>query len=505
MDGNPKWFSENLLKSSALRFEEPGSDEEADGEPKTPPEDIDGILREVERYRSDVLPEDREVKNRWMSRVSRYFAWAVDGGVLQSKFTLDFMVEHITLLPDAQYKKALSALRFLMHFRSVDMTKPYDDSPIVQHLKEGSLRSWTFNDRVMRAILTQDYLRKRLGRHNELEYVECLANLLDSNAGTHVKAYICRIFMERNDEKKKEEDDSISLAVVPSLMQILDTGGPFLATYASAALVNLSDGNDAVKMKLFNHNVAGLACKNVKTKDDELTCYTLMLLVNLTKQPHHRNVLANSGFLPLLYDLLTSSYHLCKSTPGLGGVSARSVAGSAMKVRLLTQVCILIGHFSIDEVYRQFFLEEETFGHTVRCLLWMFDESEPGGTLLCKVMFALKQLCKDRADQMQNIGAHVVGRLVERLGGKSHGREFERTSEFLFQSILLLQMLVTHATNCCIIEGRKDYWEKDKDFDAYMDDLLALPQTQKINAYEDRIRKLKEDVQQAISKGLPPV
>jgi len=227
-----------------------------------------------------------------------------------------------------------------------------------------------------------------------------------------------------------------------------------------------------------------------------------MLLVNLTKQPHHRSVIASSGFLPLLYDLLTSSYHLCRTTVGLGSVSGASVAGSAMKVRLLTQVCILIGHFSIDEVYRRFFLAEDTFGHTVKCLLWMFDEGDAGGSLVCKVMFALKQLCKDRNDQKQFIGAHASGRIIERLGGKSRGKEFERTSEFIFQSILLLQMLVTHSTNCQIIERGKDYWDKGKTFENYLDEIVSLPQAQKINALEDRINQIKATVQTAVFNDL---
>lgn len=505
VEGNPKTFGEDFLRLPELKPEEHSSDEEAE---ERIPEDLDQIIREVESYRDEMLPDDRterlKVKNRWVNRVARYFAWAVDGGVLHSKFTLDIMVEHITLLPDAAYKNALKALRFMLHVRPLDMTKPYDESPLVTHLKETNLKEFTFNDRVIRALLTQDYLRKRLGRQNDADYFECLANLLNSNAGTHVKAYICRIFMERN-ERKHAEDENSNLTVVPSLVHIIDCGGPFLATYASAALVNLSDGNDAVKMKLFEHNIAGLACKSVKTKDDELICYTLMLLVNLTKQPHHRAVMANTGFLPLLYDLLTSSYHLCKTTVGIGGVSGSSVAGGAMKVKLLTQVCILIGHFSIEETYREFFLDEDTFGHTVACLLWMFDESDAGGSLMCKVMFALKQLCKDRNDQKQFIGAHTAGRIIERLAGKSRGREFERTSEFLFQSILLLQMLVTHSTNCQILDRGKDYWEKGKGFEDYLDELVQLPQTKKIHAFEERVRQLKEDVQVAVFKDLGPM
>merc|ERR1712073_6349 len=51
------------------------------------------------------------VKNHWQVRVSRYLSWAVDGGIMGAKFTLDKMVESITYLKEASFKKVEKALK----------------------------------------------------------------------------------------------------------------------------------------------------------------------------------------------------------------------------------------------------------------------------------------------------------------------------------------------------------------------------------------------------------
>ena len=125
-----------------------------------------------------------------------------------------------------------------------------------------------------------------------------LQNLLEADCGVTLKAYICRIFMEMRahpDAKSKEEDTSADLIVVPAMLSLLRSGGVFLAIYASAALVNLSSGNQAVKMVLMAEGMAKTAVKNIQGKDDDLSYYTLMLLVNLTKEPHNRSVIASAG------------------------------------------------------------------------------------------------------------------------------------------------------------------------------------------------------------------
>lgn len=429
--------------------------------------------------------QDKVVQNRvrhyWQQRVARYLAWAVDGGVMGAKFTLDIMVQHITQLKEASFKKVESALSFMLHMREKDMDKRYQEAELIPQIRDQNLKDWTFNDRVMQAILSQEYLKKQLGRQKEAWYFECLAHLLQSNASTNLKAYVCRIFMERVVEKKDAQSEEANRRVVPALRDVLEEEGTFLATYASAALVNLSDGDEKVKTMLMSGGIAGLATQNLKTKDDELICYTLMLLVNLTKQPHHRSVIASGGLLPLLYDILTSTYHQCgASSPGKK-VSSVSVAGGALKEKLLTQVCILIGHFAIDDGYRLQFLDKDLYGFTVKCLLYIFDCAPAPSPLMCWVMFALKQLCKDDPEQKQEIGAHCIKRMVERLQDKPH----EKGPQFIFQSLLLFQMLATHPPNCQMMKRHS------------LNDVMS--QTVDIPACKRGIKDFKEKVERLIA------
>ena len=218
-----------------------------------------------------------------------------------------------------------------------------------------------FNDRVMLAVLSTDFLKKQIGKGRGADFVRCLANILEAGCGVTLKAYICRLFMEmraqhETGKSNKEEDTSADLIVVPSMLSLLKSGGVFLAVYASAALVNLSSGNQAVKRILMGQGMAKTAVRNIQAKDDDLSCYTMMLMVNLTKEPHNRSVIASAGLIPLLYDILTSSYSQVR--PAKKRQSMQSAAlGSIAKERLLGQTCIVIGQFCNDDRFREQFID----------------------------------------------------------------------------------------------------------------------------------------------------
>eukprot|EP00440_Ansanella_granifera_P034541 gb/GFBE01037470.1/.p1 GENE.gb/GFBE01037470.1/~~gb/GFBE01037470.1/.p1 ORF type:complete len:878 (+),score=225.29 gb/GFBE01037470.1/:1-2634(+) len=397
---------------------------------------------------------DEETKTKmqqhWLSRVARYFAWAVDGGLLGARFNLDLLIEGLSSLTTEEgYKKGMMALTFMLHLRPRDMSKYYTEVSLVRQLTDKNLSQWMFNDRVMLAILSTDFLKKLIGKGRDADFFRCTANLLEANCGYSLKAYVCRLFMEMKSgpadaASKKADEDGSNLIVVPAMMSLLKSGSLFLATYASAALVNLSNGNPAVKRMLMGNNMAVQAAKSILTKDDDLSYYTLMLLVNLTKEPHNRSIIASAGIIPMLYDMLTSSYHQVR--PGAqksaaGGVG-NAALGSLAKERLLTQVSIVIGQFCNDDGFREQFID--MYPHTVKCMLYMFTTAQLGGMLTNKVSFALKQLCASRNDQKHYIGNTAIPYLIEGLAHK----DVEKTPEFLYQSLLLLIMLSGLPTNC---------------------------------------------------------
>jgi len=237
--------------------------------------------------------------------------------------------------------------------------------------------------------------------------------------------------------------EETNLIIVSALLSLLDSGGLFLATYASAALVNMSNGNQSVKRVLMGHNMATLAVRNINTKDDDLGYYTLMLMVNLTKEPHNRSIIASAGLMPCLYDILTSSYHQVRPAKGKdddGGLS-NAALGSLAKERLLTQVAIVIGQFCNDDGFRDQFID--MYPHTVKCMLYIFTTTTLGSTLSNKVMFALKQLCASRNDQKQKIGSYAIPPLLEALADPG----MEKNSDFIYQSLVFLTMMSGLTTN----------------------------------------------------------
>merc|ERR1712194_145807 len=108
------------------------------------------------------------VKNEWVTRLAGYFSWAVDGGMLGSKFTLDIMIGNLGLLNEKEFKEATLALNFMLHMRPKDMDKVYTEVKIVDQLR--SSEAFFFNDRVMQAMLSMKYLRRQLGRERERQY-----------------------------------------------------------------------------------------------------------------------------------------------------------------------------------------------------------------------------------------------------------------------------------------------------------------------------------------------
>lgn len=72
--------------------------------------------------------------------------------------------------------------------------------------------------------------------------------------------------------------------------------------------MNFSCGDAFVKTRLISQGIAQSIAKQVAAKDDDVACYALMLLANLTKETDHRYVMVEAGLPVKIYDLLTSTY-----------------------------------------------------------------------------------------------------------------------------------------------------------------------------------------------------
>mmetsp|Transcript_34610 Transcript_34610/g.79179 ORF Transcript_34610/g.79179 Transcript_34610/m.79179 type:complete len:868 (+) Transcript_34610:175-2778(+) len=460
-DGVIKDTDDIMNKSAEQVLALPAKDEKWPELPDSP-DDMEEFLKGL-RTAGKGLPEaasleldsDKHlrIRNRWLFRIANYFAWAADGGLLGNKFTIDTMLEHTHGLTEGSLKLLMKALEFMLHIRQTDFTKPWaDDGKMRQLGSITSFHGWTFNDRVMQSIVNTEYLRKQFGRNKDEDYCKCLARLFEADSTLTLKSSICRRFM---DTHFNEVDDAMRV-VIPHLVEMLKSEavsqGLFLQTYACATLVNLSKGNETAKQLIMSAGIGKIAVKQVASKEEDLVLYTLMLLVNITKEAQHRYIIAREHFLGHAYTILTSTYQQCKSS------ESREMSAShvqTMKEKILTQLAALIGQFCVDEEYRIRFLDIHP--HTCSCMLYMFEHSIPAGLLAAKVLFTLRQLCALRDPTKNMVGKQVITKLLDELGDD----HLHKSIDFVTQAVLLLQMLASTRENCARM--------RNKDIDVALD------------------------------------
>eukprot|EP00933_Yihiella_yeosuensis_P031790 TRINITY_DN2540_c3_g1_i1.p1 TRINITY_DN2540_c3_g1~~TRINITY_DN2540_c3_g1_i1.p1 ORF type:complete len:316 (-),score=53.35 TRINITY_DN2540_c3_g1_i1:127-954(-) len=230
---------------------------------------------------------------------------------------------------------------------------------------------------------------------------------------------------EGSDEKAFERS---ARNLLPALLKVLRGNNTSLKTYATASLVNMSCGKENMKTQLVGDGILKLCIKQLKEKDDDLSVYTLTLLVNLTKQPHHRYLFAQEGGIPMLVDILTSSYQ------------------NLLKSRILAEVASVIGQLCGDPEIRKII---EQFP-VVPCFLWVYDSAQPNTKLKSKVLFVLRQLSISGAVKVK-VGKHVIPTLLDNLGLAT-----PRFPECALNIILLLISLASINTNALMMVEQID-------------------------------------------------
>merc|ERR1719388_85813 len=173
---------------------------------------------------------------------------------------------------------------------------------------------------------------------------------------------------------------------------------------------------------------AKICIEQLKSRDDDLTQYTLVLLVNLTKSVHHRMMIKNQGVIPVLIDLLTSSY------------------SNRFKHRVLTELASVLGQLCNDEETRKMCCEKYP---VIECLLYIFDTSPTASKIMSKTMFALKQLCANSGENKERVGTHVIQTVVQELGNK---KNLDSNRDWAVNAIMLLLLLSIYKDNCKVMQ-----------------------------------------------------
>jgi len=422
-----------------------------------PPElkDKHGKARKVEKTPEE-LSSEREMVNAWQGRVAQFLTYCVDGGLLGTRMTLaDILHNNSQGFPEAMATLE-ECVVFMLHMRPKDLQEPYVLQPLrAQFLALGLLGpapeafkvEVTFTDRVMHMLIESGYIRSilpALGSQADaisMEYVHLLNHLLfSSSTSSNLKATICRQIIAA----KAVEQATV---LVPSLLEVMRSSGLFLATYACAALINLSQFQDSVKSTLMQNDVASVVLQQLRSNDGDLTTYALMLLVHLTKQNHHRRILLEAGLVPLLYDILCATYGVLQ-----------------YKRRLITELCAVLGQMCNDTETREALCDKS---QCVECLLILFETCEglrPGwaearkeeqegskafgllpanaAKVEAKVLFALKQLIANTDDPKdQDLKEDVGKRVIPHVMGDLRRPENLAHRDWASHAVMILLVL----------------------------------------------------------------
>lgn len=301
----------------------------------------------------------------WHARVARYLGYCLDGGLLPGKFAIRDILDTLThaVISDDATSKLDAILAFLLYARPKDIRKPWKQANLVNSVASIGVVESTFNDRILQVLLEWGFVKAKLMTSRSVsdgtpvvmtgEYAALLNCLLQSDAASlNIKASICRQII-------KEAVNDHGPTLCPGLVALLRDGSLFLATYACAALVNLSQANEQMKSCIMKSGVGDICVHHLKSRDDDLVLYTLMLLVHLTKLAHHRLMMKQAGLMPVLNDILSAIY-----------------AAVRYKRRCLTEICSVIGQMCNDEDTRRLMCDNY---QVVDCLLVVFESDVPHG------------------------------------------------------------------------------------------------------------------------------
>jgi len=417
----------------------------------------------------------------WHSRVAVYLAWCTDGGLFGSKLTL---ADVISILAHDQVHHVarstlLAILTFLLHLRPKDLRKKWEAKTLSNQMMAMGLlgadecsEKCIFNDRVMQVLLEMGFLKKVLPAQASDEgsmsmaYAHLLKNLMMcESASVNLKASICRQIVA-------ERDAEHGCALCMGLLELMRTGGLFLATYACAALVNLSQAKEEVKNFLVYRGIAAICLQQLQSKDDDLMLYTLMLLVHLTKYANHRQSMNEAKLVPQLYEILVASYGVLQ-----------------YKRRILTELCSVLGQMCNDEETRKWICAD--YPNCIECLISIFNAAQvlpgdrkPGDVLpststkiISKVMFALKQLCANDPQNKETVGGPVIKPVIKDLMNKNNLVH----QDWATNAITLLLLLAVSSGNCMTM--------KESGWDNAYNVLTASP-LGKMDVTRDRIQQI---------------
>lgn len=434
----------------------------------------------------------------WQARVACYFAYQMDGGMLGSRITLATLVEgvHNGRVPQEVSIVFENILACLLHLRAEDLRVPWELKVITAQMlglgllsplpesagKSGDAEvqgvQCSFNDRVMQVLLETGHLRKVLQDEDagkdcmSMEYAHLLANLLScSAASTNLKACVCRLIIA--DEAVGEKGQSIVLA--DGLARLMQKGSSFLVTYASAAMVNLSQSHEVVRSHFIHQDLVPVCMHNVRMKDTDLMLYSVMLFVQLTKRSNHRAALEKYGVLQLCFEVLDAIHEQLDH-----------------RWRVVAELCVVLGQLFCDQ--EAVAIAERPEHKVTTSLLSLLDAALPPGAgagralsessskIVTKAIFTLQKICGGEGVRSEVCDSNILKKLVELLEDQENLSNVE-----LMNNVLHLFALLSVGRNC---SAKIQQFGWGRVYDTLMASPLALSQ----DAVRERIQAIQNNI-----------
>jgi hypothetical protein len=266
---------------------------------------LEDVLADMEHFLVHELGIDTEdMKSRWMIRVAEYFCYCMEGGLIGELFTMTNLVEALKHHVSPQMRQnVLELIRFLLHWRSPDLSMPFKQQSLLEKLKLPGAEEAVFNNAMMIRMLEGGMARDQL---DDQMYGKLIALLLTTpNASQMLRVTVCNI-LNAMDPVPSAMVEVVALALVSAIK----TQGIYIATHCTSTLVKMCKRDDSLRETLVQTELPRLMLQNLKHRDDDLDEFTMQLFVVLCKSDHHRELLCNIGLVQPLVTILTSAYSI---------------------------------------------------------------------------------------------------------------------------------------------------------------------------------------------------
>ncbi|KAJ1606532.1 ARM repeat-containing protein [Cryptosporidium canis] len=487
----------------------------------------------IDKFSRNVV--ERQKLHFFELRLARYLSYCIDGGLLGAKFIIEDLVSSIGMTSRNVDSKIRQVLDYLLHVRSKDMTEDYTQLKLVNLLQDpGFVKEYCFVPSVMARFVNSGYCARLVPAGKEALYVEFLMNLLTlpakNNFGQRSQLRISilqQVLHATGDSIKRD----YYIQMIPLLVEIFsgnevddDNTG---SKYSGAILLNLCFSNDVLKGELVKAGVSSAIIKKLRKRDDlQLTKICLSLIVNISKDPSHRQVLIADGILPIIADALHESLEnfrplnqelILQRNRGQNQHIVNSTQSSDWDV--LPIILGVIGQLSNENDVKNMFVSNWC---VLDHMLYLFHNLEvyvgSNNDIICKIIFCIKQLSGSNWIVQLRVGKHCIPTLIEIIStptNKKERREVSTTKfiqyysywvpsqtvssssdssiflsgingDVIFHSLLLLETLSHYHPNCiemvsCGIENALDLC-----LESYCVDTIVI----KLNYLKDIVRKV---------------